>query len=336
MSAEARTLWIVSPVFRDVPAFKQVREHVRDCLADHAELGALALRFVAVDDTAGADPEITELLEDPATMVVTAPFNLGHQRALVYGLRSVSNLVSEADLIVTMDADGEDRPEDLPRMLLPLAERPDTDDRTVVLARRTQRKEPLMFKVLYFFFRNFFWLLTGHVIRTGNYAAFRAWTARALLAHPYFDLCYSSTLIALHPAVAYVDAPRGERYAGESRMTYSKLVMHGLRMLMPFTDQIAIRALLTFTVAIGVSVVIGAAIAVSALATGAGVPTWAIIALLFSVLVSFIALGNFVLLFSVFSQSRGLSLARLEDQRPVLAGAADPYAGVAATNVTAE
>jgi len=43
--------------------------------------------------------------------------------------------------------------------------------------------------------------------------------------------------------VAYVPCERGRRYQGESKMTYGKLAMHGLRMLMPFTDKIAIRAL---------------------------------------------------------------------------------------------
>ena len=49
--------------------------------------------------------------------VLQPPFNLGHQRALVYALRKALPQIADEDAVVTLDADGEDRPEDLPRLL---------------------------------------------------------------------------------------------------------------------------------------------------------------------------------------------------------------------------
>ena len=111
------------------------------------------------------------------------------------------------------------------------------------MARRTKRKESARFKVMYFTFRIMFRTLTGMTVRSGNYAAYRGWLARRMLRHPYFDLCYSASLISLDLPVTSVPCPRGERYAGRSRMNPFRLFMHGLRMLMPFTDRIAVRAL---------------------------------------------------------------------------------------------
>jgi hypothetical protein len=46
--------------------------------------------------------------------------------------------------------------------------------------------------------------------------------------------------------------------------------------------------------------------------TNTAIPGWAIGTLLGLVILSFVALGNFVVLFAVFSHSRGISLANLE------------------------
>ena len=45
------------------------------------------LRFVVVDDSAGTDHEVAQLAAHPDVTVLTPPFGLGHQRAIVYGLR---------------------------------------------------------------------------------------------------------------------------------------------------------------------------------------------------------------------------------------------------------
>jgi len=42
------------------------------------------------------------------------------------------------------------------------------------------------------------------------------------------------------------------------------------------------------------------------------IPGWATASLLGLLIISFVALGNFVVLFAVFSHSRGISLANLE------------------------
>ena len=115
--------------------------------------------------------------------------------------------------------------------------------RLLVLARRTKRQESLIFKALHLGFKSVFRLLTGRVIQTGNYAAYRGWVARHTIFHPHFDLCYSSSLLSLSLPVDYVPCERGRRYAGESRMGYFRLAIHGMRMLMPFMDRIAVRAL---------------------------------------------------------------------------------------------
>jgi len=306
-------LWVITPVYLDVEAFFVLRERLLEVVAQHLTLRGTRLQFVVVDDSGGLDLEVRRLRSLPDVLLVEPPFNLGHQRAIVYGIRCIAPEMSDHDVVVTLDADGEDRPEDLPRLLAPLLSSP-ADVRRVVLARRTRRRETPAFKSLYISFKLLFRILTGLAIRNGNYAAYHAWLAQHVLLHPYFDLCYSSTLVSLNLPITFVPCERGTRYAGRSRMDFQKLFVHGLRMLMPFTDRIAIRALVAFSLTFGVGIGLSLTVVAVRLFSRAAIPGWATSTLLLILILSFTALGNFVMLFAVFSRARGISLANLEHQ----------------------
>ncbi|WNG35312.1 glycosyltransferase [Archangium minus] len=305
-------LWVICPVYFDVESLRRLRGDILDIIEREGLLDLLEVRLVAVDDTGGVDPQMQEFERLDGTRVITVPFNLGHQRALVYGLRTLASEIHDDDFIVTMDSDGEDQPQDLPRLLKPLIQELGSR-RKVVLAARTKRRESPPFKVLYFFFKNLFVLLTGTLIRSGNYAAFRGWMARNVIFHPHFDLCYSSSLLSLNLQLERVPCERGTRYAGMSKMTYLKLVMHGIRMLMPFADRIAIRGMIGFSGVLIVGILLGLAVVMTRLLRpDLAIPGWATYTLLLSIILSGMALGSVVLLFSLFVQSQSLSMSRLD------------------------
>jgi hypothetical protein len=310
----APRLWIVCPVYLDVDGFLAVREHARELLAEQLQERFGEVRFVAVDDSGGHDASVDRLRTLADVTLLAPPFNLGHQRALVFGLRTLAPAIAPADIVVTMDADGEDRPEDLPALLAPLLDAP-SDLRRVVVARRTQRSESALFKLLYFCFRILFRTLTGKVIRSGNFAAFRGWFVHDVVFHPHFDLCYSSSFISLNLAVEPVPLARGRRYSGRSRMSLSRLLAHGVSMLLPFTERIAIRSLIVTAAIAGVSTLALVAFAVAALAFDASpaLPVW--LATLVIDLFALVGLGNLLVLFSAFVQSRGSLLRGLEAER---------------------
>jgi glycosyltransferase involved in cell wall biosynthesis len=304
------SVWVLTPVYRDVRSFAILRERLREVLADREG----PLRFVVLDDSAGQDDEIGALGAFEDVTVLTPPFNLGHQRALVYALRKTLPDVADDDAIVTLDADGEDRPEDLPRLLEALGDGRGSH-RRVALALRTKRRESLPFKLGYRLFRLLFRALTGATVRSGNFAAMPGSLARQALQHPVFDLSYSSAILALDLPVVYVPCERGNRYEGRSKMTYGKLAQHGLRMMMPFTDRIAIRALAVFVISLVFGALLALVVVVLKLA-GETIPGWASFTVLGAVIVSLVALGNFVTLFVIFSQNRAVSLSNIEDLTP--------------------
>lgn len=300
--------WIVTPVYRDVGSFEILRERLLEGLdGDAAET-----RFVVIDDTAGQDEEIERLRSYEDVTVLRPPFNLGHQRAIVYALRKILPRVGDDDAIVTLDADGEDQPSDLPRLLAPLRGESRLQQK-VVLALRTKRRESLGFKLFYRLFRLMFRALTGTTVRSGNFAAMPGSIAKRVLLHPTFDLAYSSAILAIDIPVEYVPCERGKRYEGRSKMTYGRLAMHGLRMLMPFTDRIAIRALAAFVFFGILGAVLALVVICLKVFTSSSIPGWTSFIALGALIVSLVALGNFVSLFVLFSQTRAVSLANIEE-----------------------
>lgn len=304
-------MWIVTPVYRDVRSFLILRRRLLETLAAIAWVDVGSAHFVVIDDTAGQDAQVGLLSAFEDVTVLRPPFNLGHQRAIVYALRKVMPKVGDEDVIVTLDSDGEDQPGDLPRLLAALADPP--RGQRWCLALRTKRRESLPFKVMYRVFKVLFKLLTGTTVRSGNYAATTGSLARRTLLHPSFDLSYSSALLAVDVPIEYVPCERGERYEGESKMTFGRLTMHGLRMLMPFADRIAVRALAVFVFSLVLGGVLALAIVCVKLFTDAAIPGWASFTVLAALIVSLVALGNFVTLFILFSQTRAVSLANVEE-----------------------
>jgi polyisoprenyl-phosphate glycosyltransferase len=301
-------LWILCPVYLDVNTFQMLRQNVLRVLATTKFKKPT---FVVVDDTGGQDPDMKFLEEYRDVRIITPPFNLGHQRTIVFGLRSLATEMSEDDYVVTMDSDGEDRPEDLPELLAPLLDSVE-NTRKVVLARRTKRRESLKFKLFYFAFKILFKVLTGRIIDSGNYAAYRGWLTKNVIFHPHFDLCYSSSLVSLNLDLEFHPCPRGTRYAGRSHMNFTKLAMHGIRMLMPFIDRIAVRALLTFSLISVSALGLSFAVFILKYLNAEPIPGWAMFTFLLSLGLSLNAVASFIILFTVFSQSQGVSLQTLD------------------------
>ncbi len=77
--------------------------------------------------------------------------NLGHQKAIALGIAYI-NADVRSDFIIVMDADGEDRPEDIAKLL----QESNKYTGHVIFARRTGRSEGVIFRAFYFFYKVFF------------------------------------------------------------------------------------------------------------------------------------------------------------------------------------
>jgi hypothetical protein len=107
---------IVSAVYNDWPALGLLLPRLDSELARHG----IRARLLLIDDGSfepAPDPLTDAALEAIAEIrILTLRRNLGHQRALAVGLAFVQENLP-CDAVVVMDADGEDNPADVPRLL---------------------------------------------------------------------------------------------------------------------------------------------------------------------------------------------------------------------------
>lgn len=286
------TLWVVSPMLNDTASYRRVRSEVSEHCAGIDD----RVRFVVIDDSAGSDREVDQLRGLDDVEVLTPPFNLGHQRAIVFGLRRIAEQVADDDIVVTMDSDGEDQPADVPRLVAAM-----TDRTALVVAERTERSESWSFRVMYVCFRVLFRLVTGTAVRSGNFAAQRGQSLVTTIGHPSFDLCYSSTLLTLRRPMAKVPCARGQRFAGQSRMNRHALIAHGIRMMLPFSERIAVRSLVAAGVSFVALVTTIVLVVTGGLGDSPGVGVLSVVIAIAAVFV--VTMVGFVVLFAGYAQS---------------------------------
>jgi polyisoprenyl-phosphate glycosyltransferase len=263
---------IVTPVFND---WESLRRLLADL--DRTLLGkGLRARVVVVDDGSTLEPDAAvweTYLSLSAVDVVRLRCNVGHQRAIATGMTYLNRSGVGSKAVVIMDADGEDRPEDVPHLLAQLQK--SRDRCHVVFAQRTKRLESSIFRVMYQLYRFIHWLLTGISVRVGNFSALSAPTLPRLLIAPDTWNHYAAAVFRSRIPFSTVPLPRGKRYAGPSQMSYSSLVAHGLSAIAVFSEIVGARLIMLLSGVTVLAICLLAVVIIIRLTTNVAISGWA-------------------------------------------------------------
>ena len=291
-SCTGNHLVVLMPVFNDWESVQALLLLLDDSLGK----GGKSADVVLVDDrsteirTEGISTGSYEHLNK--IEVLRLRRNVGHQRAICIGLSYLASMNSIFTTIV-MDSDGEDDPEDIPRLL---AHATKVAENTVVFAERKRRSEGAVFRCCYLLYRFCHWLLVGHRVRFGNFSLIPPECLRSLVVVPELWSHYAAAVVSSKLAYSSVPCNRGKRLAGDSQMNVVGLVVHGLSALAVFSDRLGTRVLLG-TLLTGLLTLIGiCVVVVIRLATDLAIPGWAT----YTVGVLVIVLGQLVAIASMF------------------------------------
>ena len=160
------------------------------------------------------------------------------------------------EVVVVMDGDGEDRPEDVPRLLEEL----DPSEACVVFAERMRRMEGYSFRVGYRLFRALHRVLVGIDIKVGNFSAVSPGALSSLVVASDLWNHFAAAVVRSNLETRRVPLPRGRRLLGSSRMTPVSLVIHGLSAILVFSDVVPVRLLITSVWLLIASAVFGGAL----------------------------------------------------------------------------
>jgi hypothetical protein len=236
--------------------------------------------------------------------------NLGHQRAIAIALAYIQQH-HRADALVVMDADGEDRAENIPHMLEAMES---AAGPVAILAERGKRFETVTFRWFYKTYGAIHRLLAGRDIRFGNFTLIPWVYLERLVAYPELWNHYAATILKSRLPYTRLRCDRGTRIAGRSHMNFTSLVVHGMSAL--FANQEAVGTRL-FIATLGVTVMlmlVSAAVIGVKLFTHLAIPGWATFTLgLLLVMVGQSLIGLFLLVFSVVMNRSQLGFLPIRD-----------------------
>jgi glycosyltransferase involved in cell wall biosynthesis len=269
MSMDGYRLIVVTPVYEDAEAssrlFKELAVEFHD-----------DIYVVAVDDGSVKQPLRINSIKDAGVdgVILKLCRNVGHQQAIAIGLGYVSEHLHGDQHVVVMDSDGEDVPSTIP-VLLSHLEAEDTD---VVVAQRESRVETWRFKAFYTIYRRFFRLMTGRVISFGNFMALKGSVVKRLASMQELSIHIAGAVIASKLRIEVCPLDRGPRYAGQSKMHFVGLALHGFKGLMVFAEDVLVRVGIACALIASLSVV-GILAAVVLKLLGFATPGWFSVAL---------------------------------------------------------
>jgi hypothetical protein len=302
---------ITIPVFRDWESAALLCGQID---RQTAELHNFSFEILLVDDGSLQSPDDAFAGLSPKHVgtigLLTLRRNLGHQRAIAIGLSYIQQ-TQECDAVLVMDADGEDRPEDI-RLLL--AEFCRHDRKSAVFAERGRRIETLQFKFFYQCYRLLHYLMTGTGIRFGNFSVLPKTHLDGLVVFPELWNHYAATLLKSRLPYACVRADRGERLRGKSQMNFVSLVVHGLSALFSYQEVVSTRILIVSTTCAAGIVLLMLGLFALRLFTSLPIPGWTTLSIgLLMILAAQLLTTSLAVMFSVMMNRSNLGFLPIRD-----------------------
>lgn len=263
---------ILMPIYNDWETLKAILP-----LLDRAFIGSEHRASVLVIDDGSTDI-LDELWFKSQTYkalksldILELGRNLGNQRALSMGLAYVSESL-QCDAVVVMDADGEDDPKDVMRLI---GEYQSEGGRKLIFAARVKRPDTWLFKIFYSFYKTLYRWATGTRISMGNFSIIPARILVRLSVISEIGNHYVAGILKARIPHGLIPTERAPRLGGQSKMNFTALVMHGLGGIAVHSDTIGIKLLVASAALIALTATGIVAVTLIRLTTDLAIPGWA-------------------------------------------------------------
>jgi len=196
------------------------------------------LNVLIVDDasTENLNQKIT-FLSFNSIEIIKNKKNIGHGKSIAYGIKYLTNK-KNFDYLIVMDGDGEDRPEEVKELILKSLKTNKT-----VTANRIKRSERILFRFLYQCHIVLTYIITGRLIRFGNYMCMPNNQAKLLANNINTNVSFSGTVEKFIKNKDSIPSIRGLRYKQPTKMSLLKLIRHSLLIISIFKIEATFRIL---------------------------------------------------------------------------------------------
>ena len=185
------------------------------------------------------------------TKIINLFNNIGSQGAISIGVKYIQKKIDDMTHLLIMDSDGEDKPEDIIRLL----DECKINENKIVFARRKKRKESILFRALHFTYKKIFKMLIGKDLDFGNFSCMTKANLNKIVNINNLQTHYSASILRSKIPFSKIDCEKGFRIEGSSKLNFWKHFAHALMSLSVFVDLIAIKFFFISLVGIVLSII---------------------------------------------------------------------------------
>lgn len=171
--------------------------------------------------------------------IINIKKNQGHARCFATGLKFIFEK-ENFDYVILMDADGEDRPEELNLLFKKSKEHP----QKAIVAERIKRSEGPIFRFCYQMHKYLTFIFTGKSIKFGNYTCLPKTYVSQMLKSAATWNSFSGSLASISKDRVSIPSIRGSRYFDPSQMSFFNLIKHSLSIIAVFKISFFLRSFL--------------------------------------------------------------------------------------------
>ena len=232
---------ILIPVFNDWESLNKLLAEVNENIKffNHINFQCLIIN----DASTTSLPELNKPSNFQSLEILNMRKNRGHARCNAFGIRYIFQN-KKFDNLILMDGDGEDRPEEIKKLLEKINEAPNLS----VVAKRIKRSEGPFFQFLYQLHKLITFLFTGHNINFGNYSILTKSDVEKLHSKASLWSSFSGSVKKNLTTINEINSIRGLRYFGPSKMSLFKLIIHSFSIIAVFKYNVFLRSALMLIV----------------------------------------------------------------------------------------
>ena len=227
---------ILIPLYNDWKSVSKLLREI-DLLTNNwdAEVSVIIVNDASTESRSDLDSNYKKI---KSVKILNMKENSVHQRCIAVGLKYICKN-EDFDRVIIMDADGEDRPEELSDFFKKAQENPSM----TITGNRFKRSEGIVFKILYEVHKLLTLVFTGKLIKFGNFTCLPKDHVKQLIQKPYLWNSYSSSVVRTINDRTFIPSKRGLRYVLPSKMNFTGLVFHSLAIISVFRNTVIIRSI---------------------------------------------------------------------------------------------
>ena len=227
---------ILIPLFNDWRSVSKLLNEIDLQIINwDAEVSVIIVNDASTEERSGLESNYKKI---KSVKILNMKRNRVHQRCIAAGLKYICKN-EDFDRVIIMDADGEDRPEELNDFFNKAKENPNM----TITGNRFKRSEGIVFKILYEVHKVLTFIFAGKLIKFGNFTCLPKDHVEKLVQKAYLWNSYSSSVVrAINDRIS-TPSIRGARYVLPSKMNFSALVFHSLAIISVFRNVVIIRSI---------------------------------------------------------------------------------------------